>query len=101
MEPDLPGKKGEILLETIVSILFSVLSFFLYLKPDLLAIYQRGTEPTPMLVSSSAKGLLFGFLLLSLLASLISLVKLIGKRWGTPLVWFSCSIDLSCIFGIL
>ncbi|HAF86815.1 MAG TPA: hypothetical protein DCG32_10735 [Sphaerochaeta sp.] len=95
MEPALPSKKKETLLETIVSTLFSVLFFFLYLKPDLLAIYQRGSEPTPMLVSSSAKGLMFGFLLFSLIAFLISLIKLIRKRWGTPLVWFNCINELS------
>ncbi|HKL58989.1 MAG TPA: hypothetical protein VJ863_03740 [Sphaerochaeta sp.] len=95
MKSDLPIKKGETLLETIVSAIFSILLFVLYLKPNLLAIYQKGVEPIPMLVSSSAKGLLFGLLLFSLVAFLVSLVRLIRKEWSMPLVWISCLSDLA------
>lgn len=93
MESDVPDTK-EPLLETIGSTLLLILFLTLYIKPDLLAVYQRGAEPTPMLTSSSAKGLMFGLLTFSLLAFLISLVRLIRKRWSPPLLWFSCINDL-------
>ncbi len=95
MNPDLPIKKGETLVETIVSALFSVLLFVLFLKPNLLAIYQRGAEPIPMLVPSSAKGLLFGLLFFSLVAFLISLIRLFKQAWSIPLVWTSCISELA------
>ncbi len=95
MKVALPIKKGETLVETIVSALFSVLLFALYRNPNLLAIYQKGAEPTPMLIPSSAKGLIFGLLFFSLVALLVSLIKLIRKEWSIRLVWISCLSDLA------
>ena len=95
MKPDQPIKKGEILLETIFSTIFSVLLFVLFLKPNLLAIYQRGAEPIPMLEASSAKTLLFGLVFFSLVSLLISLVRLFNKQESIRLVWISCISDLA------
>lgn len=95
MELDLPIKKGKTLLETIVSAIFSVFLFGLFLKPNLLAIYQRGAEPTPMLEASSAKILLFGLLFFSLVAFLINLIRLINTQGSMRLVWVSCLSDLA------
>jgi len=95
MKTDLPIAKNETLFELIISSLFSVLLFALYLKPNLLAIYQKGSEPTPMLSASSAKGLLLGLLLFSLLALVVSIIKLTSKRWSTPLVWASAISELA------
>ncbi|NBK22828.1 MAG: hypothetical protein EOM68_12455 [Spirochaetia bacterium] len=95
MKPDLPIKKGETLLETIVSALFSGLLLALFLKPNLLAIYQRGAKPIPMLVSSSAKALVLGLLLFSLISLAINSVKLFREHRGMHLVWISCISELS------
>ena len=95
MKPDLPIKKGETLFETIVSALFSALLFVLYQKPNLLAIYQRGSDPIPMLIPSSAKGLLLGLLFFSLVAFFVSLLRLFAKQWSIRLVWISCISDLA------
>ena len=95
METYPPIKRGENLLETIVSALFSALFFLLYLKPELLAIYQRGEEPIAMLHPSSAKSLLLGFVLISLLALALSLARLSKKQWSYPLVWASAASELA------
>jgi hypothetical protein len=95
MKADLPIRTRESLFEMIITALFSSLLFALYLNPNLLAIYQKGIEPIPMLIASSAKSLIMGFLLFSLIAFFFSLVKLIRKRWSVPLVWFSCMSELA------
>lgn len=95
MKVHLPVKKGETLLDTVFSALFSLLLFALYLKPDLLAIYQKGTEPTPMLQGPSAKGLIFGLLFFSLITLAVSLVKLFKDQWDKPLVWIGSISELS------
>ena len=95
MKPHLPIKRGETLFETIFSALFSLLLFALFLNPKLLAIYQRGAEPIPMLVDSSAKALIFGLLAFSLISLAVSSIKLFKKEWSIPLVWVSCISELS------
>ncbi|MDY0288695.1 MAG: hypothetical protein RBR15_07720 [Sphaerochaeta sp.] len=83
------------ILETVVSTLFSLLLLALYLEPELLAIYQRGGDPIPMLLTSRAKGLLLGFFLLSLGTLAINVVKLIRKGWSKSLLWVSCLGELA------
>ncbi len=95
MKPYPPIKRGENLLETIVSALFSALFFLLYLKPELLAIYQRGEKPLAMLDPSSAKTLLLGFVLISVLALAVSLARLAKKQGSYPLVWASAASELA------
>ncbi len=95
METNLPIRKGENLLEMIASSLFSALFLLLYLKPDLLAIYQKGAEPIPMLQASSAKALLLGLFLFSLGTLIVSVIKIIRKQWSKPLVWANSMGELA------
>ena len=95
MKPELHIKKKESLVEMIITALFSVFLAILSLNPNLLAIYHKGGEVTPMLIASSAKSLILGFFLVSLVAVFISLVKLIKKQWSTPLVWANSSSELA------
>ena len=95
MKADLPISQKETLFELITSCMFSLLLCILWLNPNLLAIYQKGFEPTPMLRYSSAKGLLLGFLLFTIFSLVVSGIKLWKKRWSTPLVWTSALSELS------
>lgn len=95
MKQTLPIPKKESLFELIIAALFSLLLFVLYLDPNLLAIYQRGMRPTPMLVASSAKVLLMFFLLFSLVSLAVSMLKLWKKSWNMPLVWASSLSELA------
>ena len=95
MPNELPISRKESLLDTIVSALFSALFFLLYLKPNLLAIYQKGAEPIPMLNASSAKGLLLGLLLFSLVTLIVHVIRLPRKQWGKPLVWANSLSELA------
>ena len=95
MKTGLPISKNETLFELIIADLFSFLLFVLYLNPNLLAIYQKGIDPTPMLSASSAKSLILGLLVFSLISLAVSILKLIRKRWNTPLVWFSSISELA------
>lgn len=95
MKPDIPIKKKEIVLDMSISALFSGILIALLMNPHLLAIYQRGVEPIPMLIASSARNLIFGFLPFSLLAFSVSLVKLTKKQWSVALAWASSISELS------
>lgn len=95
MKTDKPFTKKESLLDTISSGLFSLLALILFLKPSLLAIYQKGIEPIPMLLDSSAKTLMVGFLGFSLFAFFVSLIKFTQKSWSKPLVWANALSELS------
>lgn len=95
MKTDKPFTKKESLLDTISSGLFSLLALILFLKPSLLAIYQKGIEPIPMLLDSSAKTLMVGFLVFSLLSFFVSLIKFTQKSWSEPLVWANVLSELS------
>ncbi|HKL57486.1 MAG TPA: hypothetical protein VJ854_03735 [Sphaerochaeta sp.] len=98
MEHGLAISTRESILETVVSALFSLLLLALYLEPELLAIYQRGGNPIPMLITSRAKGLLAGFFLLSVGTLALNVVKLIRKEWSKPLLWVSCLGELAGSF---
>ncbi|HHT80127.1 MAG TPA: hypothetical protein GXZ69_02650 [Spirochaetales bacterium] len=92
MEPD---KHVGSLVETIFSALFSTIFLLLYIKPDLLAIYQRGVAPIPMLSSSSARSLIFGLFFFSLITLAVCIVKLKKKQWSTHLIWASVVSELA------
>jgi len=82
MKTDLPISKNETLFELIISNLFSLLLFALYLNPNLLAIYQSGGDPTPMLIASSARNLFFGLFVFSLISLAGALyVAFFMTRW--------------------
>jgi len=92
MEPD---KRVGSLVETIFSALFSTIFLLLYLKPNLLAIYQRGIAPIPMLNPSSARSLIFGLFFFSLITLAVCIVKLKKKQWSTHLIWTSVVSELA------
>ncbi|MDT4762696.1 hypothetical protein [Sphaerochaeta sp. PS] len=86
--------KKESILEIVSSALFSLLLVVFCLKPGLLAIYQKGVAPIPML-SDPATKLMLILLVLALAGLAVSLAKLLKKRWTLPLLWTSCIIDLA------
>ena len=92
MEPD---KRVGSVVETIFSALFSTIFLLLYLKPNLLAIYQRGIAPIPMLNPSSARSLIFGLFFFSLITLAVCIVKLKKKQWSTHLIWTSVVSELA------
>ncbi|HKM06511.1 MAG TPA: hypothetical protein VJ869_05930 [Sphaerochaeta sp.] len=95
MKTDKPFRKKESLLDTIISGLFTLLFLILFLKPSLLAIYQKGIAPIPMLLGSSAKTLMVGFLVFSLFAFVVSLITFTQKGQSKPLVWANVLSELS------
>ena len=94
MRTNLPISKKETLFDLLITALFTCLTVALVIRPELLAIYQKGVEPTAMLLASRARALMLGFLSVSLISLVVSCIKLWKRQWSVALIWASAISEL-------
>ncbi|MGH0051777.1 MAG: hypothetical protein ACQ5SW_00105 [Sphaerochaetaceae bacterium] len=87
-------KKKDSIIDLVGLSLFFLFLGFLYMKSNLLAIYQRGQVSIPLFQAELLRPYLLGWMGITVLDFFVAMLKLLRGRWTKSLLGFSAISDL-------
>ena len=91
-------KRGESIGDLIGLSIFLLFLGIVYGRNELIAIYQRGSEPIALFTAGSIRPYIIVWIGITLLSFSVAVLKLLKGRWTKPLLAVSASCDLIGVF---
>lgn len=87
-------KRAEPIAELIGISFFFVFLAILYRKPEMIAIFRTGFDPIPLFLAQQIRPYVIGWIIVGILSSSLTILKLIKRRWTTGLFIYNIAVDI-------